>query len=89
LRHISHETRSAILAAKYVSTIPGIAVEVFGDGIISIGDGALMIVCVIVDDDDGDGDNVSFVSNLIFLIVLLFIDPLDDLIKLESFVRNC
>ncbi len=81
LWHISHETRSAILAAKYVSTIPGITADGFGDVIASIGDEAL--ITVVVD------DNVSLVSNLIFLTVLLFNVPLDDLIKFDNFVRCC
>ncbi len=65
--------------------MPGITADGFGDVIVSIGDEALITVVVVVVDDDG----VSFVSNLIFLTVLLFNVPLDDLIKFDNFVRCC
>jgi hypothetical protein len=65
---MSHETRSAILAAKYVSTIPGPTVVGFGDVIALIGDDALIRLFVVI---------VSFGSNLIFLIVLLLNESLD------------
>ena len=79
---MSQETRSAILAAKYVSTMPGIpggvgslAVTMFAPLLTRLTLVAFDVVAL------------SLVSNLIFFTVLLFTDPFDDLIEFDAFVR--